>query len=65
MKIRRAYALEYGFEDDGAFILVLLDKRGNPFATVTISEMGAEELADFLDGELLFKDSIGEVAGHA
>lgn len=65
MKIRQAHGMDYGRADDGTFVLIFLDERGNPFATATMSEEGAEELADFLDDELLHFDSIGEVAGHA
>ena len=65
MKVRQAHGLDYGRADDGTFVLIFLDERGEPFATATMDETGAEELADFLDEELLFLDSIGEVAGHA
>jgi hypothetical protein len=65
VKIRQAHGMDYGRADDGTFVLIFLDERGAPFATATMSEEGAEELADFLDDELLHFDSIGEVAGHA
>lgn len=63
MKVRQASGLDYGFTDDGSLILILLDTRGLPFATATVDEEGADELAEFIDLHGL--DYIGDVAGHA